>query len=171
MKISNRKIKLKDKNGKIRKGRRISVSSTFDCPPEIIWEKLLDLNTLIEICSPKASFRSVSENPRKWEENIIYRFKLFIYGFIPFGEHEILLESINENQKEIQSKEHNKVVRIWNHLISMDKTENDKTFYTDSVELYSVFFTYFTALWSISFYKHRQKKWCKIAEKLKGQSI
>ena len=166
MKISNRKIELKDKEGKIRIGRKISVSSIIDCPPEIMWEKILDLDTLMEICKPKASFKSVSENPRKWEENIIYRFKLFIYGFIPLGEHEILLESINESQKEIQSREHNKIVKIWNHFISMSKTENGKTFYTDSVELYSGVFTCFTAFWSISLYKHRQRKWCKIVEKI-----
>ena len=166
MKITNSKIKLKDKNGKFRSGRKISVSSTFDCPPEIMWKKLLDFDTLIEICSPKASFKSVSEKPQKWEENIVYKFKLFIYGFIPFGKHEILLESINESRKEIQSREHNKIVKIWNHLISMSKTENGKTSYTDIVELYSGVFTYFTALWSISLYKHRQRKWCKIIEKL-----
>ena len=165
MKISNRKIELKDKGGKILSGRKISVSSIFDCQPEIIWEKILDLDTLMEICKPKAYFKSISKNPRKWEENIIYRFKLFIYGFIPLGEHEILLESINENQKEIQSIEHNKIVKIWNHFISMSKTEDGKTLYTDSIELYSGVFTYFTAFWSISFYKHRQRKWCKIIEK------
>ena len=170
MKISNRKIELKDKEGKIRSGRKISVSSIFDCPSEIIWEKLLDLDTLIEICKPKASFKSVSENPLKWEENIIYRFKLFMYGFIPLGEHEILLESINESQKEIQSREHNRIVKIWNHLISMNMTENGKTFYTDSVELYSGVFTYFTALWSISLYKHRQRKWCKIVKNINDKN-
>ena len=171
MKISNRKIKLKDKNGNLRRGRNISVSSTFNCLPEIIWEKVLDFNTLVEICKPKVSFKSISEPPRRWEENIVYKFKLFIYGFVPFGEHKILLESINEIQKEIKSKEHNKVIKIWNHLISMSKTENGKTLYTDSVELYSGIFTYFTALWSISLYKHRQKKWSKIVEKLNEKLI
>ena len=170
MKTSNRKIELKDAEGKIRIGRKISVSSIIDCPPEIMWEKILDLDTLMEICKPKASFKSVSENPRKWEENIIYRFKLFIYGFIPLGEHEILLESINESQKEIQSREHNKIMKIWNHFISMSKTETGKTFYTDSVELYSGVFTYFTAFWSISLYKHRQRKWCKIVKNINDKN-
>ncbi|MDR2083868.1 MAG: hypothetical protein LBP67_02595 [Bacteroidales bacterium] len=165
MKTTNEKIELKDKNGKNRIGRKISVSSTFNCSPEIMWEKLLDIETLIEICKPKASFKSVSKMPEKWEENVIYKFKLFIYGFIPFGKHEILLENIDQSRKEIQSKEHNKIVRIWNHLIILNETQDGKTFYTDIVELHSGIFTYFTALWSIGFYKHRQKKWNKIIER------
>lgn len=167
MKITNKKAEIADRKGNTQKGRIISVTSTFDCPPENIWGKLQNVDTLIEICKPKASFKSISEIPEKWEKNIIYKFKLFIYGFIPVGTHEIRLVDVNESKKEILSEEHNSVVKVWNHLISMAEIEGNRTLYTDVVELNAGIFTYFTALWSISFYKHRQRKWRKIIQQIR----
>ena len=93
MKISNRKIELKDKEGKIRIGRKISVSSIFDCPPEIMWEKILDLDTLIEICKPKASFKSVSENPQKSKAVIFVQLSLSLLQRAKIGCASTIFES------------------------------------------------------------------------------
>jgi hypothetical protein len=58
------------------------------------------------------------------------------------------------------------MVKIWNHKIIMEKYGENITKYTDEVEIYAGIFTLFIALWGIIFYKHRQKKWEKIAKKL-----
>lgn len=146
MKTTNKKAEIVDRNGNLQKGRIISVTSTFDCPPENIWGKLQDVDTLIEICKPKVSFKSIFEIPEKWEKNIIYKFKLFVYGFIPVGIHEIRLVDVSESKKEIQSEEHNSVVKVWNHFISVTEIDGNRTLYTDVVELNAGIFTYFTAL-------------------------
>ncbi len=161
------KIKLTDRKGKLRTGRKITVTSMLDTSADKIWNHLLNISTLIEICKPKMTFKSYRmEMPGKWELQKIYLFKLFGYGFIPIGKHEIVLERIDREKNEILSREHNKIVTVWNHLIILEPTEANKTIYTDEVVLYAGIFTYFAALWSISFYRHRQRKWNKIANKL-----
>jgi hypothetical protein len=60
------------------------------------WEKILNIKTLVEICKPMAAFKIITkENFIKWNLNTEYIFKLFIYGFIPFGNHKILCQILN----------------------------------------------------------------------------
>ena len=166
MKNKIEKIQLIDRKGKPRIGRKITVTSSFVSSTENIWNRLLNVSTLIEICKPKMTFKSYDgKTLKKWELQRSYLFKLFVYGFVPLGQHEIVLKRIDRESNVILSNEHNKIVRVWNHLIKLESVETEKTIYTDEVELYAGIFTYFVALWSISFYKHRQKKWRKIVEK------
>ena len=161
------KIVFENYNGKAKKGIRIKISSILDNSIEKIWGKILNIETLIEICKPMARFNLVTkEKPAKWELNKEYVFKLFIYGFIPFGKHKIILEKIDENNGLIVSKEHNNIVKIWNHIIKMENKGENIIEYTDVVEIYAGIFTLFVAIWGTIFYKHRQKKWKRIAREL-----
>jgi len=165
------KVLLKYNNGKIKKGIKIIISSTLNNSAEKIWNKLLNIETLIEICKPMATFKSkINETEMKWEINKEYIFKLFIYGFIPFGNHKIILKKLDKENKIILSNEYNKIVKIWNHLIFMKnigeneiKYTDEVEIYADEVEIYAGIFTLFTAIWAKLFYKHRQKKWKRIS--------
>jgi len=155
---------LKYNNGKINKGIKIIISSTLNNSAEKIWNKLLNIETLIEICKPMATFKSnLNEKEMKWEIDKEYIFKLFIYGFIPFGNHKIILKKLDKENKIILSNEYNKIVKIWNHLIFMENVGENEIKYTDEVEIYAGIFTLFTAIWAKLFYKHRQKKWKRIS--------
>ena len=158
------KVLLKYNNEKVKKGIKITISSTLNNSAEKIWNKLLNIETLIEICKPMVTFKSkLNDKEMKWEINKEYIFKLFIYGFIPFGNHKIILKKLDEENKIILSNEYNKIVKIWNHLIFMENLGENEIKYTDEVEIYAGIFTLFTAIWAKLFYKHRQKKWKRIS--------
>jgi len=158
------KVLLKYNNEKVKKKIKIIISSTLNNSAEKIWNKLLNIETLIEIYKPMATFKSnLNEKEMKWEINKEYIFKLFIYGFIPFGDHKIILKKLDKENKIILSNEHNKIVKIWNHLIFMENVGENEIKYTDEVEIYAGIFTLFTAIWAKLFYKHRQKKWKRIS--------
>ena len=81
------KVLLKYNNEKVKKGIKIIISSTLNNSAEKIWTKLLNIETLVEICKPMATFKSkLNEKEMKWEINKEYIFKLFIYGFIYHSE-------------------------------------------------------------------------------------
>jgi hypothetical protein len=161
------KISLIDNNGISRNGIKITICSKLNNSINKIWDKILNIETLGEICKPLATFKIITkEKLIKWELNTEYVFKLFIYGFIPFGTHKIILGTIDNEKNIIKSKEHNNVVKIWNHKIIMEKEEERITNYTDEVEIYAGILTLIIAIWGIIFYKHRQKKWKKIAKTL-----
>jgi len=158
------KVLLKYDNEKVKKGIKIIISSTLNNSAEKIWNKLLNIETLIEICKPMVTFKSkINEKEMKWEINKEYIFKLFIYGFIPFGDHKIIIKKLDKENKIILSNEYNKIVKIWNHLIFMENVGENEIKYTDEVEIYAGIFTLFTAIWAKLFYKHRQKKWKRIS--------
>jgi hypothetical protein len=162
-----KKVLLENNNKELKKGIKITINTILNNSIDKIWNKLVDIETLIYICKPMATFKIVSnEQYMKWELNREYIFKLFIFGFIPFGYHKIVLEIIDEENKIIKSKEHNTIVKIWNHTIIIRKIEENTIEYIDEVEIYAGIFTLFIALWGTIFYKHRQKKWRKIVKKL-----
>jgi hypothetical protein len=66
----------------------------------------------------------------------------------------------------IISKEYNSIVKIWNHKIVLRSIGEDILEYTDEVEIYAGILTFIVAIWGKMFYKHRQKKWIRIAKEL-----
>ena len=156
-----------EKDGKSKKGLKIIISSNLNSIIEKIWDKILNIETLIYICKPMARFKLISnENIVKWEMNKEYIFKLFIYGFLPLGKHKIILDKMDPENGLIISRENNNIVKIWNHKIFMENKGENIIEYTDEVDIYAGIFTFFVAVWAILFYKHRQKKWRKIVKTL-----
>lgn len=160
------KIKLTTRTGKKVTGSRITVISDFPSNIENIWNKIQDINTLREICRPKASFLSCDNSPMIWREGKSFVFKLFLHGFIPVGKHTINVIKMNKVSREIYTEEYNKTVVIWNHYIKMEEVNPNVTRYTDTVDLYAGSLTSIAAWWTVKFYMHRQRKWQKIAKSL-----
>ena len=138
-------------------------SSVFPAPREEVYTRLQRLETLQYIAAPYATFKPVeNNNDFSWREGAIssYHFKLF--GFIPFGIHTILIERFD--QSGIQSREHNKHVPVWDHLIILEDL-GTQTKYTDEVEIHAGWKTVFIWLWAKAFYAHRQRKWICLLKK------
>ena len=163
MKTTLEKIKINNIKGEQKNGFRITITSNFDASIDVFWRRIQNVSSLVEICKPLVSFKSYSgEIPSKWDISKIYQFKLSMYQIFPSLKHTICIHSMNSDSYEVISAEYNKVVTIWNHIISMQKLGDNKVTYTDVVDIYAGKLTYVVALWAIHFYKHRQKKWKKL---------
>ena len=93
-------------------------ASVFPAPRDEVLSRLQRLETLQYIAAPYATFTPVSKTADfRWEAGASseYRFKLF--GIIPFGVHTIRIERFDQNG--IQSREHNRHVPVWDHLITL----------------------------------------------------
>ena len=62
-------------------GRKVVVTSVFETGIENIWCKIQDIETLREICKPKASFISYGNIPPVWKEGETFYFKMFLFLF------------------------------------------------------------------------------------------
>lgn len=62
------KVKLTTREGKKVMGCRVTVTSDFHSNIENIWDKIQDVDTLREICKPKACFISCDDSPMLWKE-------------------------------------------------------------------------------------------------------
>lgn len=159
-----KKVQLVTRKGKKVAGRRVIVTSDFETNIENVWSKIQDVDTLREVCKPKASFIFCDDSPLIWEEGRSFLFKLFLYGIIPIGKHTINVVKMDRVSREIDTNEYNKRVTIWNHYIKMEEVSRDIARYTDVVDLYAGCFTAMAAWWTVKLYKHRQRKWQKIAK-------
>lgn len=160
------KVKLITREGKKVMGYRVTVTSDFHSNIENIWDKIQDVNTLREICKPKASFIACDDSPIQWKEGKTFVFKMYLHGFLPVGRHTINVVKMDKTSREIDTKEYDNTVVIWNHYIKMEEISQQVTRYTDTVDLYAGCLTSITAWWTLKFYKHRQRKWQKIAKSL-----
>ena len=160
------KVKLTTREGKKVMGCRITVTSDFHSNIENIWNKIHYIDTLREICKPKARFISCDDSPMLWKEGKSFVFKLFLHGFLPVGRHTINVVKMDKASREIDTEEYNDTVIIWNHYIKMEEISQQVTRYTDTVDLYAGYFTSIAAWWTLKFYKHRQRKWQIIAKSL-----
>ena len=143
----------------------VQKTSVFPAPRDEVLSRLRRPETLQYIGAPYASFTPVSETADfRWEAGASseYRFKLF--GIIPFGIHTIRIERFDRDG--IQSREHNRHVPVWDHLITL-KDLGDRTEYTDEVVIRAGWKTVFVWLWAKAFYAHRQRKWIRLLHKEK----
>ena len=138
-------------------------SSVFSAPREEVFLRLQRLETLQYIASPYATFTPVENaNDFSWREGAVSSYHFRLFGLIPFGIHTIRIERFD--QSGIQSREHNKHVPVWDHLILLEDLGN-QTKYTDEVEIHAGWKTVFIWLWAKAFYAHRQRKWIRLLKK------
>ena len=144
----------------MKKNKMIIQTSTFPASRETIWNKLSLLKTLQYVAYPYATFAPEKRSgDLKWNVGETSKFKMKLFGVIPFGTHSIHVVEFDKNTYTIYTNEINSFVPIWNHRITLKYLDKDKTLYTDEVEIDAGWKTNFVYLWGVLFYKHRQRKW------------
>ena len=135
-------------------------TSVFPAGRDAVFQKLKQLGTLQTIAAPYASFEPVGDGVCTWEvgSTSAYRFRLF--ASIPFGTHTINIVRFDPDG--ISSREGNEHVPVWNHDIKLRPLDQNRTEYTDRVEIHAGWKTPFVWLWAEAFYAHRQRKWVEL---------
>ncbi len=138
-------------------------SSVFPDGSEAIWEKLQSLSSLQYVAAPFASFEPADgRNDLLWSCGETFRFRLRLFGLLPFGIHTIRIVTFDRETLTIYSNESNPHVPVWNHRISLKPIDKNHTQYMDEVEIDAGWKTVFVCLWARLFYAHRQRKWKKL---------
>jgi hypothetical protein len=148
------------------KTRTVTVTSDFPASIDEIWEKLQSLNTLQHIASPYAKFQPVGNTEQIWREGQTSEFNLKLFCFIPMGIHTIEIIQFDKTALTIYSNERNIMIPVWNHRITLSRISDGITHYSDEVEVFAGWKTPFVCAWSKAFYKHRQRRWIKLLNKL-----
>jgi hypothetical protein len=94
------------------------------------------------------------------------RFRIYLFGIIPLGTHTIFLERIDPEAREIQSRESAFLVRRWDHLVRVRPAGYGQTLYSDEILIEAGWLTAFVWLFAQWFYRHRQRRWRRVARRL-----
>ena len=148
---------------------KLTVVSEIHIDIDTAWEKVKTYSLLEFISKGKVKFkRQATEGrfPELWKEKETVKMRMLIFGLLPFGGlHIIYFDKIDDESKTMQTSEHDNIVKVWKHNISMHRASNHTIHYTDEVIIYSGALTGIISWWAKSFYKHRQKRWQLITDK------
>jgi ligand-binding SRPBCC domain-containing protein len=147
---------------------KVDVSTVLSCPAEKVWAELQTVALLQRVAWPLARLTPVGNTcfPLRWVEGMTFRCRLYIFGFIPIGARTLHVERLDQNKREMQTREHDPLVRTWDHLISVAASGAEETLYRDQIEIDAGALTFVVWAWANWFYRHRQSRWRAIARSL-----
>lgn len=160
-------IGIKDSENWLQVGRLITVRSLLPCSPNRIWEQVRTSGLMMHVNWPVLSFREDdSELPAIWTEGKSQDLRLYAFGIIPLGKHNIYIERIDPEAYILQSREIGQIAQIWNHTIKLTLQEDGQTLYSDVVRIYAGKMTSLVAFFAKLLYRYRQTRLQKLADAL-----
>ncbi len=143
------------------KARKLTVRSTIPISIDTAWRNVKSPELLKFVAKGMISFKSAEgEFPKNWQMGKKYGAKMKVFGFLPFGgTHYLYIESIDNRDHIIRTKEWDKQAKVWNHTVRMKDLGDGTILYEDEIIIYGGSMTGFITGFAKRFYKHRQKRW------------
>ena len=145
----------------------LKLQSKLDCSVEAAWQEVKKVSLLQYVAEPLVTFSPVQPAvfPEFWPTNGTVVVDFRILNLIPFGNHSLEFEAVDEVARTLQTREKSMLLKKWDHLIRIESV-NGETIYTDEVELSAGILTPIVWLFANFFYRHRQRRWRKLAPQL-----
>lgn len=153
---------------------RVLVQSTLPCDAELAWAEVQTLDLLRYVCWPLIRLKSTSAGapiPAQWRQGETVRMKPYLFGFLPLGVRTLHWERIDDASRTMQTREHDLLIRRWDHRIAVESVGAGSCRYADDVEIEAGLLTvpvWFFAQW---FYRHRQRRWRSVARRIQARQM
>ncbi|MFO7846240.1 MAG: hypothetical protein ACQETF_11215 [Bacteroidota bacterium] len=137
------------------------ISTHLSCSETELWKKIEKPKSLEFVAAPVLKFIPVGTDDfdDPWEINRDYNLKLYLFGLIPLGSHNIRLLKADKRRNIIESREKGLLTRVWNHTITFHEVGDRKVHYTDKIEIKAGVLTPVIYVFAQLFYRHRQRRW------------
>lgn len=147
---------------------KLYICSVFDSPSDKVWAEVQTTRLLKTIAKPLVTFKPVEPIllPEKWSAGE-YVVALYIFTFIPFGQHTIRIsfpEIQDHKTHKMRDNGGGDIIPVWDHIITIQKLDDSQTLYKDEVEIKSGWLTLFVWLFANLYYRYRQYKWRKLIQ-------
>ena len=143
---------------------RVKVSSIFDMPAKMVFDRVQRFDTLENVSKPLIYFKPIE--PKEIDNCVSggsYLTKIFLFKFFYIGKHVINIVKLDKHDGVIVSNETG-IVKRWNHTITVED-RGSKSQYTDEIEIESGIFTFFIWLFATIYYRHRHRRWKEMIRK------
>lgn len=152
---------------------RVLVQSTLPCDADQVWAEVQTLALLREVCWPLIRLKPASAEaplPDRWRHGETVRMRPLIFGFVPMGVRQLHWEHIDDQARCMQTREHDPLIRRWDHRIAVEPSGVGACRYTDDVDINAGVLTFPVWLFAQWFYRHRQRRWKAVARRLQTRS-
>ncbi len=147
---------------------KVHVETHLDCAPHKVWAEVQRSALLLEVARPVVAVRPLDgeQFPDRWQQGSTLQCRSYLFGLIPLGTRTLYFETIDDDAREIQTRERDRIVRTWDHLDSVQSAGDDSTLYSDDIEIEAGLLTPLVGLFAHCFYRHRQRRWRRFARRL-----
>lgn len=147
---------------------RVRVSTALRLPADQVYALIQRPALLAHVSAPLLKFTSREPDgfPGVWSAGA-HRVAMWAFGLIPLGAQTIGIE-IGPNDPaagryQVRDNGSGQLVRVWDHLITLQADGPDRTIYTDTVEIKAGLLTPGIWLFAQALYRWRQARWRALA--------
>lgn len=148
----------------------VRVSTDLACSADAAWAAVQRLDTFRYVTRGLLGFRIPEGTPEELEEGMVARGRLLFFHVLPAWNHEIRAVRVDRDAREILTSEHGGPVSNWGHLIKVDPVTENRCRYTDQIEIEAGLLTPLVWAYAHLFYRYRQARWRRLAQKLRTAS-
>ncbi len=151
---------------------RVHVESLLDCDAETAWTAVQLSETLQKVSRPMVVVAALRKQqlPERWEQGATVRFRTLLLGVIPFGVRTVFFERIDADAMRIQTREHDAMIKTWDHQMHVVSAGEGKCKYSDDVEIKAGVLTLIVWMFAGLYYRHRQRRWRRLASSLQSET-
>ncbi|MBU0494212.1 MAG: hypothetical protein KKA73_08795 [Chloroflexi bacterium] len=149
---------------------RCFVQTHLNAPADAVWAAVKKPQTLVHVARGFLGFSGADRFPPEWQVGMTVRTRLWFFHVLPaWWTHTLTAARVDEDQREIASREYGGFIRVWNHTIRVAPVPGGCT-YSDEIEIEAGVLTVFIWLYANIFYRYRQmrwRRWAKVYEEAK----
>ncbi len=151
---------------------QVHVESTLGCSAEAAWRKVKSCETLAQVSRPIVTFRVAGGDgfPPEWSEGSTVRCRTYLFGCVPLGTRKFGIERVDEESREIQTRECDPLIRRWDHLLRVTPEGDHECRYSDTIDIEAGVLTPLVWLFARLYFRHRHKRWREIAADISRKS-
>ena len=146
---------------------RVAVESVLPASADAVWEAVKSTATLHEVARPLVRFRPCPGTtiPDRWPVGVPVELRLFLFGVVPLGPHTLLVESVDDTSRTLQTRERGPRL-CWDHRIHVEPDGPECARYSDEVEIDAGPLTPVVAAVARLFFWYRHRRWQALARAL-----
>lgn len=146
--------------------RTVVVTSELEASAEVVWPALTTPHAFVHVAAPILRYPVAERIDRPWHVGDEVEGWLFLMGVLPVARHRIRVESIDEASGVIVSEEGGGLIRRWRHRLTLEPVDAHRCRYEDRVEIDAGPLTRLVAAFATAFYRHRHRRWARLARLL-----
>lgn len=146
--------------GMVADGMTVRVSTELKASADHVWERLLQKKTFLYLIRGWL----VIENSQTWPDTLFlqgssFLMKIRLFGRGPLTSQEVRIVRVDESAREIVTDESSRIVRTWKHRMNVDALPENRSRYTDCVDINAGLLTPVVWIFASLFYRARQRRW------------
>jgi ligand-binding SRPBCC domain-containing protein len=145
---------------------RVAIETLIEAPADIVWQHLQTPALLAHVAAPVLRFTPVqpADWPAVWAEGD-YVTAMHFLGVLPLGRQTVAIRKGHSQAwpRTVRDAGWGQLVRQWDHLITVAADGPCRTRYRDEVTIGAGLLTPFIWLFALFFYRHRQRRWRRLA--------